>query len=59
MRVRKKELGDWWENGNEDEEPKMQPLHRKICDEIGEYEGEKQWLAKQRKCMAVFNPRIW
>ena len=54
MRVRKKELGDWRENGSEyrDAAKTQLPSHE-VCGKLDEYEREEQWVAKQRKRMAV------
>ena len=52
--MRKKELGDWHENGSKDRDgAKMNLPHRKVCSELDEYEREEQQLVKQRKRMTV------
>ena len=53
-RAKKKELGDWCENGSEDRDAvKMQLPPCEICSELDEYEREEQWLTKQSVHMAV------
>ena len=54
MRVRKKELGDWCNNRSEDrDEAKTELPPHEVHGKLDEYEREEQWLAKQRKHMAV------
>ena len=53
--MRKKQLGDWRENGSEDRDAtKTQLLPREVCGELDEYEREDQRLVEQRKRIAVF-----
>ena len=53
-RAKKKELGDWRENGSEDRDTvKMQLPPCEICSELDEYEREEQRLTKQSVHMAV------
>ena len=54
MTSQEEELRDWRENGSEDRDAvKMQLPTREVCGKLDEYEREEQWLAKQRKCMAI------
>ena len=53
-RAKKKELGDWRENGSKDRDTvKMQLPPCEICSELDEYEREEQRLTKQSVHMAV------
>ena len=56
MRVRKKkDLGDWHENGSKDRDAaKTQLPSREVRGELNEYKRERsRGLRKQRKCMAI------
>ena len=53
-RLRKKELGDWRENGSEDRDTAQTQLpSHEVPSQLDEYEREELWLTKQRKYMAI------